>query len=67
MKLYKVKWYLNDVMFSESEEAFWCDSDLEERYDKQILGIKDIIRYEYEFIKVIKLPENLFDFSNYKC
>lgn len=64
MKLYKVKWYLNDVMFSESEEAFWCDSDLEERYDKQSNGA---IRYEYEFIKVINLPENLFDFSNYKC
>lgn len=64
MKLYKVKWYLNDVMFSESEEAFWCDSDLEERYDKQN---NSAIRYEYEFIKVIKLPDDLFDFSNYKC
>ena len=66
MKLYKVKWYLNDVMFNESEEAFWCDSDLEDRYDKQN-NANGAIRYEYEFIKVINLPENLFDFSNYKC
>lgn len=66
MKLYKVKWYLNDVMFSESEEAFWCDSDLEDRYDKQN-NANGAIQYEYEFIKLIKLPENLFDFSNYKC
>lgn len=38
------------------EEAYWADCELKERYDKLINGISDIVRYEYEFIKQIKLP-----------
>lgn len=67
MRLYKVKWYVNGELSQTKEEAFWCESDLKETYDKQIIGIENIMSYEYEFIKDIKLPENLFDFSNYKC
>ena len=67
MRLYKVKWYVNGELSQTKEEAFWCESDLKETYDKQIIGIENIMSYEYEFIKDIKLPKNLFDFSNYKC
>ena len=66
MKLYKVKWYLNDVMFSESEEAFWCDSDLEDTWNKQSTT-DGMLRYEYEYIKDIKLPDDLLNFGKYKC
>lgn len=56
MKLYKVKWYVNGLLTETKEEAYWCDSDLTDRYDNFIKGIEDIVGYEYEFIKVIKLP-----------
>lgn len=59
MMLYEVKWYVNDKLFLTKEYAFWAESELKENLDKQIRGIEDIIRYEYEFIKEIKLP-NLF-------
>ena len=59
MRLYKVKWLINEQVFSESEEAFWTDSELEQVYNNQVLGINNVVRYEYEFIKEIKLP-NLF-------
>lgn len=67
MRLYRIKWYVNGELSQTKEEAFWCKSDLEETYDKQIIGIENIMSYEYEYIKDINLPENLFDFSNYKC
>jgi len=44
------------VLTETKEEAYWADSELEERYDKLINGIDDIVGYEYEFIKQIKLP-----------
>jgi hypothetical protein len=59
MRLYKVKWYVNGVLTEVKEEAYWADSELKERYDKLINGISNIVGYEYEFIKEIKLP-NLF-------
>ena len=59
MRLYKINWYVNGVLTETKEEAYWADSELEERYDKLINGIDDIVGYEYEFIKQIKLP-NLF-------
>jgi hypothetical protein len=59
MRLYKVKWLINEQVFSESEEAFWTDSELEQVYNNQVRGINNVVRYEYEFIKEIKLP-NLF-------
>ena len=42
------------------EEAYWADSELKERYDGLINGISDIVGYEYEFIKQIKLPNLLW-------
>lgn len=57
--LYEVKWYVNDKLFLTKEYAFWADSELKENLDNQIRGIEDMIRYEYEFIQEIKLP-NLF-------
>ena len=59
MRLYKVKWYVNGDLTETTEEAYWADSELKERYDGLTNGIDDIVRYEYEFIKEIKLP-NLF-------
>ena len=59
MRLYKVNWYVNDEMFLEKEYAYWADSELTESLDNQIRNLKDMIRYEYEFIQEIKLP-NLF-------
>lgn len=59
MRLYEVKWYVNDKLFLTKEYGFWADSELTESLDNQIRGIEDIIRYEYEFIQEIKLP-NLF-------
>lgn len=59
MMLYEVKWYVNDKLFLTKEYAFWADSELKENLDNQIRGIEDMIRYEYEFIQEIKLP-NLF-------
>lgn len=59
MRLYKVKWYVEDELSIEKEEAYWADSELKEDLDNRIRGIEDIIRYEYEFIQEIKLP-NLF-------
>lgn len=59
MRLYKVKWLINEQVFSESEEAFWTDSELEQVYNNQVLGINNVVRYEYEFIKEIKLPNLL--------
>lgn len=56
MRLYKIKWYVNGVLTETKEEAYWADSELEERYDGFINGISDIVGYEYEFIKQIKLP-----------
>lgn len=56
MRLYKVNWYVNNEMFLEKEYAYWADSELKENLDNQIRGIEDIIRYEYEFIQEIKLP-----------
>lgn len=56
MRLYKIKWYVNGVLTETKEEAYWCDSELTERYDGVINGISDIVGYEYEFIKEIKLP-----------
>jgi hypothetical protein len=66
MRLYKVKWFVNDELSREVEEAFWADSELIERYDEQLRGVENIIRYEYEYIRDIKLPDDLFDFSNAK-
>ncbi len=59
MRLYEVKWYVNNEMFLEKEYAYWADSELKENLDNQIRGIEDMIRYEYKFIQEIKLP-NLF-------
>lgn len=66
MRLYRIKWYVNGELAQTKEEAFWCESDLTDSWDK--LSTEDgMLRYEYEYLKDIKLPENLFDFSNYKC
>jgi hypothetical protein len=46
-------------MFLEKEYAYWADSELKENLDNQIRGIEDMIRYEYEFIQEIKLPNLL--------
>lgn len=59
MRLYKINWYVNGVLTETKEEAYWADSELEERYDGLTNGIDDIVRYEYEFIKEIKLPNLL--------
>jgi hypothetical protein len=59
MRLYEVKWYVNDEIFLTKEYAFWAESELKDDLDIQIRGIEDIIRYEYKFIQEIKLP-NLF-------
>ena len=59
MRLYKVNWYVNNEMFLEKEYAYWADSELKESLDSQIRGIEDMIRYEYEFIQEIKLPNLL--------
>jgi len=56
MRLYNIKWYVNGELTETKDEAYWADSELEERYDKLINGIDDIVSYEYEFIKQIKLP-----------
>ena len=56
MRLYKINWYVNGELTETKDEAYWADSELEERYDKLINGIDDIVSYEYEFIKQIKLP-----------
>ena len=56
MRLYKIRWYVNGELTETKDEAYWADSELEERYDKLINGIDDIVSYEYEFIKQIKLP-----------
>ena len=66
MRLYEIKWYVNDKLTETKCEAYWCESDLTDRYDKFISGIGDIVRYEYEYIKDIKLPDDLLDFSNAK-
>lgn len=66
MKLYRIKWYVNDKIAQTREEAYWCDSDLEDTWNKQSTT-DGMLRYEYEYIKDIKLPDDLFDFSNYKC
>ena len=60
MRLYKIKWYVNGVLTETKEEAYWADSELKERYDGLINGIEDIVGYEYEFIKQIKLPNLLW-------
>ena len=59
MRLYELKWYVKDELFLTKEYAFWADSELKETLDNQIRGIEDIIRYEYEFIQEIKLPNLL--------
>lgn len=64
MNLYKIKWYVNGELSQTKNEAYWCESDLTDRYDKFISGIEHIVRYEYEYIKDIKLPDDPFDFSN---
>lgn len=66
MNLYKIKWYVNGELSQTKNEAYWCESDLTDRYDKFISGIEHIVRYEYEYIKDIKLPDDPFDFSNSK-
>lgn len=57
MNLYEIKWYVYDELVETKREAYWCESDLTDRWDKP--GLEDIIRYEYKFIKEISLP-NLF-------
>jgi hypothetical protein len=66
MRLYKINWYVNGELTETKEEAYWCDSDLEERWNSYIFGVEDILNYDYTYIKDIKLPDDLFDFSNYK-
>lgn len=57
MNLYEIKWYVYDELVETKKEAYWCESDLTDRWDKP--GLEDIIRYEYKLIKEISLP-NLF-------
>jgi hypothetical protein len=56
MRLYRIKLYVNGMLTETNEEAYWADCELKDRYDRLINGISDIVRYEYEFIKQIKLP-----------
>lgn len=66
MRLYNIKWYVNGVLTETKEEAYWCDADLEERWNSYIFGVEDILNYDYTYIKDIKLPDDPFDFSNSK-
>ena len=59
MNLYEIKWYIDNELVETREDAYWSESDLTDKWDKDIKGVEDIIRYEYTFIKQIKLP-NLF-------
>jgi len=67
MRLYKVNWYVNGELTETKDEAYWCESDLTDRYDNFINGHEDILSYDYTYIKDIGFPDDLFDFSNYKC
>lgn len=59
MNLYEIKWYVYDELVQTKNEAYWCESDLTDRWDRTTKGLEDIIRYEYKLIKEISLP-NLF-------
>lgn len=63
--LYKIKWYVNDELVETTNEAYWCESDLTDRWEK-FSTTDGMLRYEYEYIKDIKLPDDPFDFSNSK-
>lgn len=63
--LFKIKWYVNDELVETKNEAYWCESDLTDRWDK-FSTTDGMIRYEYKYIKDIKLPDDPFDFSNSK-
>ena len=55
MNLYEIKWYVNGVLTETKCEAYWCDSDLTDRWDWYTTE-DGMLRYEYVFIKEIKLP-----------
>lgn len=57
MNLYEIKWYVYDELVEAKNEAYWCESDLTDRWNKSINGLHDIIRYEYKLIKEINLPD----------
>jgi len=56
MNLYEIKWYVYNKLVETKQEAYWHESELTDKWNKDIRGTEDIIRYEYTFIKQIKLP-----------
>ena len=59
MNLYQIKWYVDNELVETREDAYWSESELTDKWNKDIRGVEDIIHYEYKLIKEIKLP-NLF-------